>query len=122
VTNLHDVILPHVGKVAVAVGGVEAAEERGAFVDVVEADESSEAVKKVGVTQRPEVVPQNGGLVRSLSRPDVENTDFVSFVAIAKKIGDACHTLSMDSHYITKYGGRHIAEVVFILPTQPARV
>jgi hypothetical protein len=83
-TNLHDVILPHVCEVAVAVGGVEAAKERGAFVDVVEADESAEAVQEVGIAQRPEVVPEDGGLVRCLARADVENTDFMSFMAIEK--------------------------------------
>ena len=80
-THLHDVILPHVGEVAVAVGGVEAAEKRGALVDVVEADEAAEAVQEVGVAQRPEVVPEDGGLVGSLARTDVENPDLVSFVA-----------------------------------------
>ena len=62
-TNLHDVVLPHVGKVTVAVGGIEASEERGAFVDVVEADQTAEAVQEVGVTQGPENVPEDGRLV-----------------------------------------------------------
>ena len=79
---LHDVIFPHVGKIAIAVSGIKASEKGGALINVIQADESTKAMQEVGVTERSKPVAENARLVGSLAWPDVKNSNFVSLVAV----------------------------------------
>ncbi len=64
--HLHDIVLPHVGEVTVAVACIETAKESRSLVDVMKADQAAEAVQEVGVTERPEDIAEDGRLVRGL--------------------------------------------------------
>ena len=69
--HLHEVVLPHVGVVPVALLRIEASQKRSFAVNITETYQGSKAVQKVRVSQRPEGVSQNGLFVVRLSGSDV---------------------------------------------------
>ena len=69
--HLHEVVLPHVGVVPVALLRIEASQKRSFAVNITETYQGSKAVQKVRISQGPEWVGQNGLFVVRLSGSDV---------------------------------------------------
>lgn len=77
---LHNIVLPHVGKVSVAVAMVQSPEVRCGLIRVHQGDEGPQPVEEARVAKGAELIQQDGLLILLLTRTHVQHADLVSFV------------------------------------------